>query len=83
LQHKNFQLKLNLLLLEISKHNIKNYETIKLSELVDGILEEPLRIPPSSELPLSLNRSYLPANFIKDNLVFRVFFKGNVVCDAI
>ena len=38
--------------------DIKNYETIKLSELVDGILEEPLRIPPSSELPLSLNNKY-------------------------
>lgn len=38
--------------------DVKNYETIKLSELLDGVIEEPLRIPSTSELPLSLNNKY-------------------------
>jgi hypothetical protein len=35
------------------------------------------------ELPISLNRSYFCSNLIKDQIVIRVYFKGNVVYDGI
>ena len=35
------------------------------------------------ELPISLNRSYLPACHIKDLIIIRVYFKADVVYDGI
>ena len=35
------------------------------------------------ELPISLNRSYIPSNLINDSLVLRVYMKGNVCYDGL
>jgi hypothetical protein len=71
-----------------NEYNTKNYNIIGMSETTDkkisGFDYSPLgTVNHLIELPICLNRSYLCSSLIKDQIVIRVFFKGNVAYDGI